>query len=234
MAGVTPGIAPGVAAGRGRREAGLGAALLVCGLLIGVLAGPAVNALGGTAADKLFWTGSRITAFLAYLAITGSVCYGLAMTSGILDVLVGKVVSFELHQDLSFAGLTLGISHAILLLGDAKSGYDNLGLLFVPGSSAYRQIPIAAGQLAAWFILALIVGFYLRGRMGVRLWRVTHMFSTLAFVLVTGHGLFSGTDSSNDLIWWAYVALGLLVVFLFAYRVFNRGARAGRPPRPGV
>ena len=156
------------------------------------------------------------------------------MASGILDALVGRFVSFELHQDLSFAGLTLGASHAILLLGDAKSGYTNLFTLFIPGLSAYRTIPIAAGQLAAWGTLVLIVMFYMRGRIGPRLWRTTHTFSTIAYVLATAHGLFSGTDSRNDLIWWVYVGLSLVVLFLFVFRVANRTARYGTPQRPGV
>ncbi len=224
----------GVSENRDRPELRFGLALLVAGLLIGITAGPAANALGATNPDKYFWTGSRITAFLSYLALTGSVCYGLAMTSGILDLIVGKLVSFELHKDLSFAGLSLGASHAILLLGDSKSGYTSLGSLFIPGASAYRPLPIAAGQLALWATLVIIVLFYLRDRIGPRLWRATHTLSSIGFVLVTIHGLFSGTDSRNDVIWWVYVALTLIVLFLFVYRVANRGSRHGLAMRPGA
>jgi predicted ferric reductase len=216
-----------------RRELAFGAALLAVGLLIGVAAGPASAALSHVGGDKLFWTASRLTAFLAYLAFAGSVCYGLGMASGIIDAVAGRPVSFALHQDLALAGLALSAAHVFLLLGDRYIGFDLVTLL-VPGLSPYRSVPVAVGQVAAWAALATVLSFYVRGRMPAQLWRKLHAMSTVVFILATGHGLYTGTDSRMDLIWWVYVAVGLVVLFLFAYRIAADDQRNGRSARPGA
>jgi predicted ferric reductase len=231
----TPALAPPVAKvpARGRREVGFGIALLAFGLLIGVAAVPAATAFGAIGGDKLFWTASRLTGFLAYLAFAGSVCYGLGMASGIIDALAGRPVSFALHQDLALAGLAFTGAHVFLLLGDSYIGF-NLQTLLVPGLAPYRTVPVAVGQVAAWAALATVLSFYARRLMKPTIWRSIHTFSAIVLVLVTIHGLYSGTDSRLDVIWWVYVGVGLVVLFLTVYRFANRGHRMARPPRPGV
>lgn len=218
---------------RARREVGFGAALLAVGLIIGVAAGPAASAIAGVDPQKFFWTGSRLTGFLAYLAFSASVCYGLGMTSGVLDALVGRPVSFTLHQDLSLAGLAFTIAHVFLLLGDSYIGYNVMTLL-APGLSPYRALPVALGQVGALLAVFLIITFYLRKQIGVRLWRKLHTLSSVVFVLATIHGLYAGSDSGTDVIWWIYVSQALLVLFLLTYRIANIGARRTREPRAGV
>jgi sulfoxide reductase heme-binding subunit YedZ len=219
------------AAGRGRREIGFGLSLLVAGLVIGIAAGPASSSIGHLAGDKLFWSASRLTAFLAYLSFAASVCYGIGMSSGILDALAGRFVSFTLHRDLAIAGLAFTAAHVFLLLGDSYIGFD-LTTLLVPGQSPYRPLPIAVGQVCAWAAAATVVSFYLRSRMGTTLWRSLHSFSAIVFVLATIHGLFAGSDSRLDVIWWMYVGIALLVLFLTVYRIAMRGQR--KPPVPRV
>jgi predicted ferric reductase len=232
----TPAMAPGapaIASSRGRREVGFGIALLAFGLLIGVAAGPASSALGSLSADKMFWTGSRLTAFLAYLAFAGSVCYGLGMASGFIDAIAGRPVSFTLHQDLALAGLAFTAAHVFLLLGDKYIGFD-LQTLLVPGTSPYRTVPVAVGQVAAWAALATVLSFYARRLMNPKVWRSLHTLSVIVFLLATIHGLYAGSDSKLDLIWWVYVGVALVVLFLFTYRVANRGHRTDRAARAGV
>ncbi|MEI7745114.1 MAG: hypothetical protein WCK58_15365 [Chloroflexota bacterium] len=214
----------------GLRELGFGLVLLAVGISIGILAGPATRGIAGVAPEKLFWTASRITAMLAYLAFTGSVCYGLAMTSGILDAIVGRPVSYALHQDLALGGLALTAAHVLLLLGDAYIGFDIVTLL-VPGLSPYRQVPTLVGQVALYAGIFFAVGFFGRRWMGVRLWRAVHTLSIAVFVLATAHGLLAGTDSKLDVVWWLYVACSLAVLFLFVHRVANRRERRPRAPR---
>jgi predicted ferric reductase len=218
---------------RGHRELGFGAALLIAGVTIGIAAGPAAGALASTSPEKLFWTGSRITAFLAYLAFGGSVAYGLAMTSGILDAIVGRPVSFSLHQDLALVGLAFTAAHVFLLLGDSYIGYDVVSLL-VPSISPYKPVPVALGQIAAWVGVAVILTTYLRKWIGVKLWRRLHTLSTVVFVLATAHGVLSGSDTRLDAIWWIYVVSTLAILFLAVYRLSAGDSRKLREMRPGI
>ncbi len=220
---------------RGRRELGYAIALLALGLVIGVAAGPASGALGRIAPEKAFWTASRLTAFLAYLAFAGSTAYGLAMSSGLITAAVGRPVSLALHRDLAWAGLALAGAHVFLLLGDGYIGFT-VATLLVPGQSPYLPVPVAVGQIAVWAALFTTLSYYARSRMGVRLWRGLHSLSVAVFALATVHGLFSGSDSGQDAVWWVYVVAGLLVLFLFVYRASSLGSGASRAARadPGV
>jgi sulfoxide reductase heme-binding subunit YedZ len=221
------------ASARGRREIGFGLALLVMGLAIGIAAGPASSSLSHLASDKAFWTASRLTAFLAYLAFAGSTAYGLGMSSGLIDAIARKPVSFSLHRDLAWVGLALATAHVFLLLGDAYIGFS-VSTLLVPGTSPYLPVPVAIGQVALWAALFTTLSFYARARMGLRLWRGLHSFSAIVFVLATVHGLFSGSDSRQDVIWWVYVGVATLVLFLFVYRMSSLGNGAARPTRAGL
>jgi predicted ferric reductase len=223
---------PAATPARGR-QIGFGLALLVIGLSIGVAAGPAANSLSHIAGEKAFWTASRLTAFLAYLAFASSTAYGLGMSSGLIDVLAGKPVSFALHRDLAWVGLALAAAHIFLLLGDSYIGFT-VPTLLVPGTSPYLPVPVAVGQIAAWTALFTTVSFYARARMGLRLWRSLHSFSIVVFILSTVHGLFSGTDSKQDAIWWVYVGVGLLVFFLFVYRLSLMDDAETRTSRAGL
>jgi predicted ferric reductase len=216
-----------------RREVGFGLALLVVGLAIGTVAGPAANAVGHMAGDKAFWTASRLTAFLAYLAFAGSTAYGLGMSSGLIDAVVGKPVSLSLHRDLAWVGLALAAAHVLLLLGDKYIGFT-LSTLLVPGASPYLPTPVAVGQIALWAGLFTTLSFYARARMGLRFWRGLHSLSIVVFLLATVHGLFTGTDSKQDAVWWIYLGTGLLVLFLFVYRMSSLGSAEARPRRAGL
>ncbi len=218
---------------RGRREVGFGLALLVVGLAIGIAAGPASNSLTHIAGDKAFWTASRLTAFLAYLAFAGSTAYGLGMSSGLIDAIAGRPVSFALHRDLAWVGLALAAAHVFLLLGDAYIGFS-VSTLLVPGTSPYLPVPVAIGQIGLWAALFTTLSFYVRARIGLRLWRGLHSLSAIVFVLATVHGLFSGSDSRQDVIWWVYVGVAAAVLFLFVYRLSSLGSGAARPTRAGL
>lgn len=217
----------------GRREVGFGLALLAVGLAIGIAAGPASNSLTHIAGDKAFWTASRLTAFLSYLAFAGSTAYGLGMSSGLIDAVARKPVSFALHRDLAWVGLALAAAHVFLLLGDAYIGFT-LPTLLIPGTSPYQAVPVAIGQICLWAALFTTVSFSVRARMGLRLWRGLHSFSAIVFVLATVHGLFSGSDSKQDVIWWVYVGVATAVLFLFVNRVSSVGSDTVRPTRTGL
>ena len=85
-----------------------------------------------------------------------------------------------------------------------------------------------AGYLAA--ILAL--SFYVRRRIGVRLWRRMHRFTVVVYVLALGHSLGSGTDASIPLVRDAMLASTLPVLFLFALRL-QRTRTRGRTAASG-
>src|SRR5690349_22674677 len=68
--------------------------------------------------DRLAWYAIRSLGILSWAALTGSVIYGLLLSTGILDAIAHRTVSFALHQELSAIGLGLALVHAALLTLD--------------------------------------------------------------------------------------------------------------------
>jgi DMSO/TMAO reductase YedYZ heme-binding membrane subunit len=197
--------------------------------LLAIALGIVIGSTGPRAADALAvawesnratlpWVFERLFAFLAYFAMTGSVVYGLLLSTKILDVIAHRPITFALHQDLASAGLGLAAVHGMLLALD-KTVPFTLAQIAVPGLAPYAPIWVAAGQVA-FYLMAIVIGsFYLRRRIGQRAWRTLHYVTFLAFVGATAHGVMAGSSSDTPWAWWTYVGSTIVVVFLLVYRI---------------
>jgi predicted ferric reductase len=221
--------------------------VLWVGVAIGigiVLAVSLPMAVGGLTAavletpSKLPWFATRVTAFLSYLAIAGSVVYGLLLSTKILDAIAHRPVTYALHQDLAAVGLGLAGIHGVLLGLDSTVPFSFAEML-IPFAAPYRPIWVGIGQLAFYVTAAVIVSFYARRRIGQRAWRLLHYTTFLAFVGATAHGILAGTDTATPWAFWIYVTATVWVVFLTTYRVVlsvaaSRERRAAADRRGGV
>jgi methionine sulfoxide reductase heme-binding subunit len=168
--------------------------------------------------DRLPWYVTRITALLAYLALTASVVYGLLLSTKILDRIAHRAVSFTLHQDLGAIGLALALVHGAVLMIDRSVPYTPLQVA-VPFMGPYRPLWVGIGQIAMALTIVVLVSFYLRRPMGQRAWRRVHYLSFLAFLGATAHGIMAGTDTGTTWASTGYIAATSVVVFLVAYRI---------------
>ena len=175
---------------------------IALGVVLGTTAPKAIGALSITwEANRsiLPWVFERLFAFLAYGAVTGSVVYGLLLSTKILDVVAHRPITFALHQDLASAGLGLAAVHG-MLLGLDKTVPFTLAQIAVPGMAPHAPAWVAVGQVA-FYLMAIVIGsFYLRRRIGQRTWRTLHYVTFLAFLGATVHGVMAGTDSGRS---WA-------------------------------
>ena len=182
--------------------------------------------------DRLPWYVTRITALLAYLALTASVVYGLLLSTKILDRIAHRAVSFTLHQDLASVGLALALVHGAVLMIDRSVPYTPLQVV-VPFMGPYRPLWVGIGQIAMALTIVVLVSFYMRRRIGQKAWRQVHYLSFLAFLGATAHGIMAGTDSGTAWAAAGYIVATTVVVFLVAYRVVMavaaRSSRGGAP-----
>jgi hypothetical protein len=221
------------------RWALLGVAL---GIVLGGTLPSAVDLLARAATtqhDSLPWYGSRLLGFLAYLAISGSVVYGLLLSTGILDRIAHRPITFALHQDLGSAGLGLAGVHGALLGLDRVVPFS-LTELAVPFASPYRPLWVGVGQAGFYVALIVVASFYARRRIGQRAWRRLHYLAFLSFAGGTAHGLMTGTDTGATWAFWLYAGTTAVVAFLLTYRVLLAAAKrrapkvSPRPPAPGA
>jgi predicted ferric reductase len=211
-----------------------GLAAVAVGIVVGATAPAAIEALVANIMarpENLPWYAERLIGFLAYFALTGSVLYGLLLSTKILDVIAHRPITFTLHQDLASIGLGLAAIHGTLLALDHSMPFS-LTQIVVPFAAPYQPFWVGVGQIAFYLSAAVVASFYLRRRIGQRAWRAFHYVTFLAFIGATAHGLLSGTDSAAPWAWarWIYFGSTIAVGLLLAYRILKAGgAKADRP-----
>ena len=170
------------------------------------------------------WYLSRSTALVAYLMLTGSVVWGLILSTKIVREVTPPPLAMSIHNFISWLALTFAGVHAYLLLFDRYYTY-RLRDIMVPFIGPYKPLAVGLGVGAFWIFLAASASFSVKKQIGQFLWRAIHLMTFPGFLLLTLHGLLAGTDSSNPGMTLIYVACGGLVTFLTLFRLLSLGTR---------
>lgn len=198
-----------------------GLAAIAVGVVMGVSVPVATSGLAAAwdgNRQSIVWLVERVLGFGAYLAITGSVIYGLLLTTRLLDAIAHRPITFNLHQDLASVGVALAAVHGALLLLDHSVPFT-LAQVIVPGLAPHAPLAVGVGQVA-FYLAAIVTGsFYLRRRMGQRAWRTLHYLAFLAFAGATAHGIAAGSDASTPWAQLLYIFATAVVAFLLVYRI---------------
>jgi sulfoxide reductase heme-binding subunit YedZ len=101
----------------------------------------------------------------------------------------------------------------------------------VPFAIGYRPLFSGLGVVAAYLAALLGLTFYMRRRIGARLWRKAHRATVLVYVLGVVHALGAGTDASTPWLRVFLLLTGAPIAVLFLRRVLVRSARG--PAQPG-
>lgn len=202
-----------------------------------VFGSAALDAVTGwlvTEQDRLAWYAIRLLGILSWAALTGSVIYGLLLSTGILDAIAHRTVSFALHQELSAVGLGLAMVHGALLTLDSSVPFS-ITELVVPFAAPYRPVWVGIGQLGLYLTLVIVLSFSVRRWIGQRTWRRLHYLTFLIAIGVTLHGVYAGSDTGAPFALPMYLSATIVMVGLTGYRILRaiRDRRAApAAPRP--
>jgi methionine sulfoxide reductase heme-binding subunit len=177
------------------------------------------------------WLIARAAGLVAFALLTISVTLGLALSTKLLGNRRGKML-IGWHQTLVWTALAMVALHMGALAIDPVMRFGLSGVL-VPGAAPWRPIPVAAGIVTGWLMLALAVSFHVRRRIGQRRWRLFHYASFAAFAIGLYHAINVGTDVTGPrgLILAGIVAAP--VTWLVYARILMPRSRAGvAAPRP--
>ena len=189
--------------------------------------------------DHLWWIASRSSGLVALALITISVGIGLTMAGKIMRKPGRARVLTAIHEQTALAGLVAIAIHGITLLGD---GFLNPGLsgIAVPGAIDYRPLWTGLGIAGGYLAAALGLSFYLRRRIGTRLWRKAHRATIAVYVLAVAHTLGAGTDASTPWLraWLALTAPPIAILFAIrltaGWRARRRAERRRIEPSPAI
>ncbi len=179
--------------------------------------------------DPTLWYITRGAASTAYALLTVVVALGIALGFQGFSGLVRAWRINDLHQVLTLLMLAFVALHLATLFLDPAKPFSLLQLAW-PLGETYRPLWTALGVLALYLLLVITLSSYLRRALGARTWFALHLLSYVAFVLVTLHGIFTGTDTTTPWMLGVYTAASALVLLLTVARIYLAGA-SRRPQR---
>ena len=179
----------------------------------------------GATVDHGWWLASRSAGIVAYLLLSASVLFGLAMALKLAPPRATALLRTA-HERIALIALGAVAAHGLLLLGD---GFLRPGLsdILVPFTMDYRPVWTGLGILAGYLTAGLSLTYYARRRIGARRWRNAHRLIPIAWAMAAVHVIGAGTDAGSL---WLQVPIALmmsLVLTLLGQRLL--GGRAARP-----
>lgn len=203
--------------------------LVTLALLIGLTGGYFVidiwlNQITLNNADEItinFWLLSRSSGIMAYILLSISILLGLFLSSKVAREfdLTKKVM--ELHDLSAKLGLSLVLFHAIILLGDS---YLNIKIhqIIIPFTIKHSMnIWFGTGQIAFYLFAAITISYTLKLWLGIKLWHYLHPTAFFAYMLITIHGFFSGSDSQTIFMIMLYAIINGCIIFFMFYRLIE-------------
>jgi sulfoxide reductase heme-binding subunit YedZ len=177
------------------------------------------------------WLVARAAGLVAFALLTVSVTLGLAFSTRLLGSRRGKAL-LGWHQTVMWTAFAMLVLHMGALALDPTIRFGLVGVL-VPGAAPWRPVPVAAGIVTGWVVLALAASFHVRRRIGQRRWRQMHYAGFGAFAI----GLYHALNVGSDLIGTRGLILAGIVAAPVAWLAYARilmpraGTRrpAGRP-----
>ncbi len=177
------------------------------------------------------WIILRAAGIGAYVMLFMSVAWGLTATTQPFGKRISKASATTIHQFFATTGLVLLGVHIGGLLIDSFMPFGPKDVL-IPGHATFKPIPVAFGIVTMYTMVFVMVASWLKKHIGTKWWRRTHLFAVPTFTLAMVHGILSGTDTVRPLMWWMYLATGLIVFFLVVVRGLTAGLRPERAARP--
>ncbi len=161
------------------------------------------------------WTMIRLSGMTGHFFLTLSVLGGLLGSFPTLKKQKARLHHIHLYS--GWAGLLAIVLHATLIIVDTYAPMSLLEIL-IPGTASYEPLWNAFGTISLYlFGFVLVTSDFLKEFLGKTLWKLTHWLVLPAWLLMTLHGIFIGTDTGTlfTTIWYACSTLTLFTLVLY-------------------
>ncbi|MFL5873462.1 MAG: ferric reductase-like transmembrane domain-containing protein [Solirubrobacterales bacterium] len=181
-----------------------------------------------------WWLASRASGLVALVLVTVSVFLGLTMSAKLMRRPGLSKKLLAIHEQTALAGLVAIAVHGIALLGDPWL-HPGVAGVAVPFALGFKTFFTGLGVIGGYLAALLGLSYYVRRRIGARLWRKAHRATVVVYLLGLTHALGAGTDASAVWFRWWVMVTTPIVGGLFVYRVLSGRAKKQarqRAPRP--
>ncbi len=183
--------------------------------------------------EQFWWHLARASGVVAWLMLTALVIWGIVLATNAFPEHRRPAWLLAVHRWLAWLSVALVGVHIGALVADSYVAFG-LADVTVPFASSWKRLPVAAGVVAMWGLVAVQVSSLARKHLSKRAWRRIHLTSYASYWLSSLHGTFAGTDATNKLYVGTSIASVLAVVFAAIYRVASPKAsrRVQSEPHP--
>jgi methionine sulfoxide reductase heme-binding subunit len=162
------------------------------------------------------WSLIRSSGIVAYLLLSLSVAAGLYVSIRKRSGGKGAMWSF-FHIAVGNWALYLSIFHGILVSYDTYVGFQWRELL-IPFASHYKTIGMAMGTLGLYALFVTVFTSEFRQAIGISRWQKLHRVNPLLYIMVTFHGILTGTDTDTSWGLYMYLSSALVIMILLYFR----------------
>ena len=159
--------------------------------------------------SHFWWYLSRAAGTVAWVLVLATCAWGILLATRLFRGWDRPAWLLDLHRWLGSLLVAATLLHMVALVGDNYTHFT-LAHLLVPFASDWEPGSVAVGVVAFWMLTAVQVTSLMMRKLPKRLWRVVHMFSYAAFIMVTWHALAAGTDTSSH--WYAALTVALVAL----------------------
>lgn len=165
--------------------------------------------------ETLEWYAIRATGLVAYALLYFAVLSGLySAVQKKRKKKVNNILHF--HEAVSDWALYMTFGHLGVLLIDSYFTFKWSDIL-IPFSGSYETISMGIGSIATYFLIMTIITSKLRKKIGYQKWRKLHALNPILYIMVTLHGLMSGSDFPGTVL----AAVNILPMFVFGGLLFS-------------
>ncbi len=173
-----------------------------------------------SADTKAYWYMARIGGLFGYLLMWLSIVWGLLLSTKMVARQISPAIAFGMHEFLSILAIVFSVLHGVVLLGDSYINF-NIFHLLIPFTSPYEPVATGLGVVGLYLTVAITGSFYIRKRIGQKVWRMFHYLAFGSYLLILAHAIMAGTDTTWLGTKLMYLLTGLIVLFLVNYRLFT-------------
>jgi sulfoxide reductase heme-binding subunit YedZ len=162
------------------------------------------------------WYFTRASGAASLVLLTATLVLGVVDVGRWTSLRFPRFVTDALHRSVSLLVVVFLVLHVLTAVLDSFAPV-RLADAVVPFASAYRPVWLGLGAAAFDLLLALVVTSLLRGRLGMRTWRVVHWAAYACWPLALVHGLGSGSDvRAGWLLWLSVGCAGAVALAVLA------------------
>ena len=159
--------------------------------------------------SHFWWYLSRASGTVAWVLVLITCAWGILLATRLFRGWDRPAWLLDLHRWLGSLLLASTALHIFSLIGDNYTHFT-LKSLFVPFASEWHPRAVALGVLSVYMITAVQVTSWAMKKLPKKTWRAIHMFSYVAFIMVTWHAITAGTDASSR--WYGALTIAMVAL----------------------